>query len=130
MKRIYIFFLLIPLFGQAQYPFQEMKRPKLVVGIVVDQMRPDYLYRYYNQYGQNGFKKLLKEGTSFSNCYINFLPTYTGPGHACIYTGSVPAIHGIAANDWIENGQPMYCVSDKNERNENNDYDRCFAFSQ
>jgi len=89
-------------------------RPKLVVGIVVDQMRWDYLYRYYNRYQSNGFKRLLNEGFSCENTQVNYIPTFTGPGHSCIYTGSVPAIHGIAGNDYIiqATGQPMYCAQD------------------
>ncbi len=91
-------------------------RPKLVVGIVVDQMRWDYLYKYYERYGQDGFKKMIKEGYNCQNTMINYLPSFTGPGHACVYTGSVPAIHGIASNDWIsENSHnKVYCVEDNN----------------
>ncbi len=89
-------------------------KPKLVVGIVVDQMRWDYLYRYSKKYSQNGFKRLLREGYSCQNTHINYLPSFTAPGHTCIYTGSVPAIHGIAGNDWydIEKGAKVYCVRD------------------
>ena len=89
-------------------------RPKLVVGIVVDQMRWDYLYRYYSRYQSNGFKRLLNEGFSCENTQVNYIPTFTGPGHSCIYTGSVPAIHGIAGNDYIiqATGKPMYCTED------------------
>jgi len=89
-------------------------RPKLVVGIVVDQMRWDYLYKYYGRYGNNGFKRLLNDGFNCQNAMINYLPTFTGPGHACVYTGSVPAIHGIAANDWIteHSRDGIYCVED------------------
>jgi predicted AlkP superfamily pyrophosphatase or phosphodiesterase len=89
-------------------------RPKLVVGIVVDQMRWDYLYRYYNRYQDNGFKRLLNEGFSCENTQVDYIPTFTGPGHTCIYTGSVPAIHGIAGNDFIiqATGKSMYCTED------------------
>ena len=88
-------------------------RPKLVVGIVVDQMRWDYLYRYYNHYGTDGFKRLMGAGFNCQQAMINYLPAFTGPGHSCIYTGSVPAINGIAGNDWIENGKSVYCTEDK-----------------
>lgn len=92
----------------------ELPRPKLVVGIVVDQMRWDYLYRYYNRYSNNGFKRLLNEGFTCENTQIDYIPTFTGPGHTCIYTGSVPAIHGIAGNDFIiqATGKSMYCAED------------------
>ena len=92
----------------------EISRPKLVVGIVVDQMRWDFLYRYYNRYGNGGFKRLMNEGFSCDNVMINYLPAYTAVGHSTIYSGSVPAISGITGNDWIEqlSGKPMYCTSD------------------
>jgi len=91
-------------------------RPKLVIGIVVDQMRWDYLYRYYDRYGNDGFKRLIHHGYSCDNTFINYSPSYTAPGHTCIYTGSVPSIHGIAGNDWIDNftGRSWYCTEDTN----------------
>lgn len=92
-----------------------VERPKIVVGVVIDQMRWDYLYRYYERYGHSGFRRLLKNGFNCQQTHINYLPTYTAPGHACIYTGSVPAIHGIAGNDWVDrSGASMYCVRDTN----------------
>jgi len=92
----------------------ELPRPKLVVGIVVDQMRWDYLYRYYDRYSDNGFKRLMNEGFSCENTQVDYIPTFTGPGHTCIYTGSVPAITGIAGNDFIiqATGKSMYCTED------------------
>jgi predicted AlkP superfamily pyrophosphatase or phosphodiesterase len=89
-------------------------RPKLVVGVVLDQMRWDYLYRYYDRYSNEGFKRLMNEGFNCENTNINYLPSFTAPGHASIYTGAVPALHGIAANDWvnIKEAQPMYCTQD------------------
>jgi predicted AlkP superfamily pyrophosphatase or phosphodiesterase len=91
-----------------------LERPKLVVGLVVDQMRWDYLYRYYNKYSNDGFKRLLNTGYSLNNVHIPYVPTVTALGHACIYTGSVPAIHGIAGNDWTdkETGKNVYCTTD------------------
>ncbi|MEA1847294.1 alkaline phosphatase PafA [Chryseobacterium sp. MHB01] len=92
-----------------------LERPKLVVGLVVDQMRWDYLYRYYNKYGNDGFKRLLNTGYSLNNVHIPYIPTVTALGHTCIYTGSVPAIHGIAGNDWTdkETGKNVYCTTDE-----------------
>jgi predicted AlkP superfamily pyrophosphatase or phosphodiesterase len=91
-----------------------VQRPKLVVGIVVDQMRWDYLYRFYDRYSNNGFKRLLKEGLSCENTMINYIPSYTAVGHSTIFTGSVPALDGIAGNDWIDqlSGKSMYCTFD------------------
>lgn len=93
----------------------KLERPKLVVGIVVDQMRWDYLYRYYDRFREDGFKKLMKDGYNCQNTFINYVPSYTGPGHASIYTGSVPALHGIVANDWYVGGSRdgIYCVQDE-----------------
>lgn len=92
----------------------QIERPKLVVGLVVDQMRWDYLYRYYEKYQNDGIKRMLKEGYSFNNVHINYVPTYTAVGHTTIYTGSVPAIHGIAGNDWYDKstGKDVYCTAD------------------
>ncbi len=94
--------------------FSQPAKPKLVVGLVVDQMRWDYLYRYSSLYGTGGFKRLLKEGFSAENNFIPYMPTYTAPGHTCIYTGSVPAIHGIVGNNWYDKiaEKYVYCTDD------------------
>lgn len=102
-------------FAQVKQPAgDQLKRPKLVVGIVVDQMRWDFLYRYYNRYGEGGFKRLLKEGFRCENTYINYLPSATAVGHSAIFSGTVPAINGIAGNDWVDQatGTSKYCTSD------------------
>ncbi len=93
----------------------KLPRPKLVVGIMVDQMRWDYLYRFYERYGDEGFKRMLNEGFSCENTYINHLPTVTGIGHSTVYTGSVPAIHGITGNSISFNstGETINCVGDE-----------------
>jgi predicted AlkP superfamily pyrophosphatase or phosphodiesterase len=108
---------LLPLFSQAQQPAkapQTADRPKLVVGIVVDQMRWDFLYRYADRYEAGGFKRLLGEGFTCENTMITHLPSYTAVGHTVIFTGSVPAIDGITGNDWIDinTGRHWYCTED------------------
>ena len=116
--------LCIPLFAQKKssqktqsgvYP-ATIARPKLVIGLVVDQMRWDYLYRYYDRYTNGGFKRLINDGFSVENTFIPYVPTYTACGHSCIYTGSVPAINGIIGNNWYDPqaGIDMYCTDDKN----------------
>ncbi|MES2431934.1 MAG: alkaline phosphatase PafA [Bacteroidota bacterium] len=113
MRRIY--FLISCLLFLISYSVQaQTNKPKLVVGLVIDQMRWDYLYRYNELYGKNGFNRLLKEGFSAENTLIPYLPTKTAPGHTCIYTGSIPAVHGIVGNDWYDRttGRNMYCTSD------------------
>ncbi|MFZ1527603.1 MAG: alkaline phosphatase PafA [Ferruginibacter sp.] len=89
-------------------------RPKLIVGLVVDQMRWDYLYRYNDLYGNGGFKRILRQGFSCENTMIPYIPTYTAVGHSCIYTGSVPAIMGIVGNNWYDKSirKGMYCTTD------------------
>jgi predicted AlkP superfamily pyrophosphatase or phosphodiesterase len=115
MKKLFAILLLTVQTG-ASYAQSNtsIPRPKLVVGMVVDQMRWDYLYRYYDRYDKDGFKRLLGEGFNCQNTFINYMPSFTAPGHTCIYTGSVPSIHGIAANDWIDNttGKSWYCTED------------------
>ena len=91
------------------------QHPKLVVGIVVDQMRWDFLYRYYDRYAADGgFKRILNKGFSCENTLIPYTPTVTACGHAGIYTGSVPAIHGIIGNGWWNSqlNTSVYCVQD------------------
>lgn len=90
------------------------ERPKLVVGIVVDQMRQDYLYRFSPLFGDEGFNRLIEEGFQFKNAHYNYVPTYTAPGHASIYTGTTPSYHGIIANAWFDKSldRSTYCVSD------------------
>ena len=92
----------------------EFERPKLVVGIVVDQMRYDYISRFWNGYSEGGFKRLVKEGFNFKNNHYNYAPTSTGPGHASVYTGTTPASHGIIGNDWYDKeiGASVYCAAD------------------
>jgi predicted AlkP superfamily pyrophosphatase or phosphodiesterase len=91
------------------------QKPKLIVGIVVDQMRVDYLTRYESKFGEGGFKKLIKGGYFNKNANFNYVPTYTGPGHASIFTGSVPRVNGIISNDWYDKktGKNIYCAQDE-----------------
>lgn len=103
--------------AQPEVPIttDKISRPKLVVGIVVDQMRWDYLYRYYDRYDpKGGFKRLITQGFSCDNTLIPYIPTITACGHSCIYTGSVPAISGIAGNSWWDYnlGKDVYCTDD------------------
>ncbi|AWI26130.1 alkaline phosphatase PafA [Flavobacterium pallidum] len=109
MKKKLLLLLLISLGLSAQ------QRPKLVVGIVVDQMKMDYLYRFSNDFTANGFKKLMSEGFVFENMHYNYMPTYTAPGHASIYTGTTPSVHGIVSNEWYSasTGKERYCTDDE-----------------
>src|SRR5690606_5940079 len=112
---IILFFLSFSALGKAQTASQAREnRPKLIVGIVVDQMRWDFLYRYQDRYGEGGFKRMLREGFSCENTFINYIPSITAVGHAAIYTGSVPSINGITGNSWIDiaSGRSVYCTED------------------
>ncbi len=90
------------------------KKTKLVVGIVVDQMRYDYLTRYESRFGEGGFKRMIREGFNFMNNNFDYVPTYTAPGHASVFTGTTPKYHGIISNDWYDrtDGKMIYCVDD------------------
>jgi predicted AlkP superfamily pyrophosphatase or phosphodiesterase len=113
MKRL-VLSLSLMCFGvisQAQTP----QKPDLVVGIVVDQMRWDYLHRFEPYFGSGGFKRMMREGYSFEENYIHYAPSVTAVGHASVYTGATPAFHGIVGNAWYErkdNDSKMYCVQD------------------
>lgn len=97
------------LFGQ-----KESGKTKLVVGIVVDQMRYDYLNLFSEHFTEGGFQRIISEGFSCENNYLNYIPTNTAPGHAAIYTGTTPNNHGILSNYWFDNasGESIYCVYD------------------
>ncbi len=108
------FFILTFLFLISYSTQAQTTKPKLVVGLVIDQMRWDYLYKYKDQYGAKGFNRLLKEGFTAENAMIPYTPTYTAPGHSCVYTGSIPAIHGIVGNNWYNKAtnKMVYCTED------------------
>jgi predicted AlkP superfamily pyrophosphatase or phosphodiesterase len=109
MKKVLLVLLFLPMLANAQ-----TEKPKLVVGIVVDQMRQEYLYRFEKKFGTGGFKRLMNQGFMLRNAHYNYVPTYTGPGHASIYTGATPAVHGIIGNDWHDKTtkKSVNCVGD------------------
>jgi predicted AlkP superfamily pyrophosphatase or phosphodiesterase len=96
--------------GQTTVP----DKPKLVVGIIVDQMRQEYIYRYYSKFSNDGFRRLVNDGFMLKNAHYNYTPTVTGPGHASIYTGATPAVHGIIGNDFYDKQlkKNVNCVAD------------------
>jgi len=105
-----------PTFAQKTNPVKATDaKPKLVVGIMVDQMRWDYVNKFKPFFKtQNGFLKLMNQGASCNNNLIPYIPTVTACGHTAVYTGSTPAIHGITGNSWYDNIQQkmVYCVED------------------
>jgi arylsulfatase A-like enzyme len=93
---------------------QNRPGPKLLVGIMVDQMRPDYLTRFANDFGPDGFNRLRREGMECRNTHYNYIPTVTGPGHSSVYTGTTPRYHGIIGNSWYSRQlrRDVYCTDD------------------
>ncbi|MCB9855542.1 MAG: alkaline phosphatase family protein [Phycisphaerales bacterium] len=89
--------------------------PRLVVLVVVDQLRADYLTRFEPYFGNDGFRRLMREGAHFANAHFDALSSATAPGHATIATGATPRVHGIVANRWFMNTgttQAQYAVTD------------------
>jgi len=115
-KAIFYFFTSILLFSNCKFSETTIKKPKLVIGIVIDQMRYDYLTRFADRYGKDGFNRILKNGFSLENAYYNFTPTNTAVGHASIYAGTSPSNHGVISNNWYDKvlKKSIYCVDDAN----------------
>lgn len=112
-------FLIFFFIGLSQSSHAQQKtRPRLVVGIVVDQMRQDFVERFSGQFGADGFNRLLAEGFECKNVHFNYIPTYTGPGHASVFSGTTPAYHGVVGNDWYDRNSKrnQYCVTDSTEQ--------------
>ena len=114
-----VFFFCLSILAQNQVVEKDVipvdeSSPKLVVGIVVDQMRYDYLTRFYNKFGEGGFKRMMREGFNCKNNHFNYIPTYTGPGHTSVYTGTTPKYHGIIGNNWYDKEikKTVYCAGD------------------
>src|SRR5262245_26507261 len=104
MKRIVVFLALVLTttgFGFAAPP----AKPKLVVGIVIDQFRYDYLERFADLFGDGGFRRLMQEGAVFTDAQYLHSATVTAVGHATFMTGSIPSQHGIVANQWFERAE-------------------------
>jgi predicted AlkP superfamily pyrophosphatase or phosphodiesterase len=113
MKRLIFALLLLSgmITAEAQRA-KELEQPKLVVGLMVDQMRWDYLTRYADIYCDGGFNRLMREGYNCNRCLINYIPAITAVGHTSVYTGSVPAMTGIVGNTFELNGRNTYCTTD------------------
>ena len=116
MHLVLVLFVLIFSAGKTLLAQEEpsQNKTKLVVGIVVDQMRADYISRYYHRFSDAGFKRIISDGFQFRNAHYNYKATSTGPGHASIYTGTTPSRHGIVSNSWYNKkaGERLNCVAD------------------
>lgn len=106
--------IILIFFFNTLFSFGQRAKPKLVVGIVVDQMRYDYLEKYWDKFGEDGFKKLVNNGFNSKNTHYNYMPTFTAPGHASIFSGTTPKSHGIIANEWYDkkSKEMVYCTDD------------------
>ncbi|MFZ2907081.1 MAG: alkaline phosphatase PafA [Cyclobacteriaceae bacterium] len=112
MKNLFTYLLLLA--SLSAWAQAGNDRPKLVVGIIVDQMRQEYLYRYNSKFGEGGFNRLINDGFMLKNAHYNYIPTVTAVGHASVYSGTTPAIHGIIGNEWYDKElkKDVYCVND------------------
>src|SRR5436190_13929802 len=102
-----ILFISYPINGQTQRQNARSaaaasSKPKLVLVIMVDQFRYDYLERFEDLFGKDGFRRLMNDGAFFTNANYDYVPTFTAPGHAAVHTGSVPGQNGIVGNEWFD----------------------------
>jgi len=116
MKRVttIIYLLAITVCLSAQSAYIPPDKPKLVIGIVVEQLRYDQLERIWDILPDNGLKRMVNEGTYYRNASIDYLSTQAGPGFATISTGASPSAHGITSDSWFHpfNNEMIYCVQD------------------
>lgn len=120
MKTVYYFFILLIISFASDLKAQNRSRipseaPKLIITMVVDQMRYDYIHRYWDKYGEDGIRKLVGSGTFCKNASYNYLINETAVGHSTIATGALPSNHGIISNNWYNNlrDEVIYCVGDE-----------------
>lgn len=116
-------FLSLALVAFSSLAMGAAKTPKLIVTVLVDQLRYDYMQRFHGQFGEGGFKLLTEKGAFMTMAEYNYSPTITGPGHASFFSGSSPVMHGIIGNDWFDKrtGQMVYCVGDDSVTGVGND---------
>ena len=119
MLRFLIFLQFLLFSGCSFSDTNDVEKPKLVVAVVVDQMRYDYLTRLSSKFSDDGFNRLVNEGFNCLDNHFNYVPTVTGPGHTSIATGSTPSVHGIVGNEWYDrkNKAELYCATDLNYEN-------------
>lgn len=117
-------FLSFPVLAQNHKKIPPDK-PKLIVGIVLGQMRYDYIFRYWDKMGEGGFKRLVNEGTFCKNAHYNYLYTQTCPGYATISTGAMPSVHGIVADQWFDRlkNKTVVCTEDDLYKTTGGSYD-------
>ena len=109
---IFSIYLINNISGQGAYIPPE--KPKLVIGIVVEQLRYDQIEKYRDRFTENGMRRLLNEGTYFKNASYNYMLTQAAPAHATIATGTEPSFHGITSDSWYLplRNEMLYCTQD------------------
>ena len=114
LKTYFTFIILLSFCISAQSEKKVNENPRLVVGIVVDQMKYEYIPKFWNKYGNNGFKRLVSQGFNAKNAHYSYAVTSTAPGHATVVTGTTPNYHGIVGNEWFNPSlnKEIYCVDD------------------
>jgi len=119
MRRIILSIGLLVLLTLSIYSQNHKKlpseKPRLIIGIVIDQMRYDYIYRYWDKFSEGGIRKMIGNGTLCKNASYDFLINETATGYATISTGALPSHHGIISNTWYESlpNRVAYCVEDE-----------------
>ena len=120
MFRFFYIICLCLLFNcQSNFLDNNSSKPKIIVSVVVDQMRYDYLTRLSNKFSEDGFNRLINQGFNCTNNHYNHVPTVTGPGHSSIATGSTPSINGVVGNSWYDRNieKEIYCATDLSYEN-------------
>src|SRR3954452_12614339 len=114
--RFRLFSLLLAALSLGPTSLSAADLPKLVVTIIVDQMRYDYLERAPDKFANEGFRLLIERGAFMTFARYNYFPTITGPGHATYLSGPPPAVHGMIGNEWFDKraGEDLYCCADTN----------------
>src|SRR5215831_18839827 len=105
MKKAVVFLLALACLATAA-----ARKPKLIVAIVIDQFRYDYLTRYRAEY-TGGFNRLLTKGAVFTNATYNHVPAITAVGHSTVLSGAIPSISGIVANEWFDQDEGVHVTS-------------------
>jgi hypothetical protein len=106
-----VFCLVLSLFAPSAFASAYDAHPKLVVVIVIDQFRGDYLERYHDQFVAGGFRVFTERGAYFTDCNYDYANTRTAPGHATLFTGSYTSGHGIVANEWWDSEKKKHVSS-------------------
>jgi predicted AlkP superfamily pyrophosphatase or phosphodiesterase len=105
---------LFNLSGQGAYIPPD--KPRLIIGIIVEQLKYDQIEKYRDKLGENGIKKLINEGTYYKDASFDYMLTQSAPGHATIATGTEPSFHGITSDNWYLplRNELIYCTRDIN----------------